>query len=255
MFDNKTIEELRYYVYALEDGQSCIFYIGKGKGNRVFQHEEGQLANKDKSTGEDSADISEKNKAIQSILSKGEKVKSYILAHGLDEQTAFAIEMTLIDLLNIKGKTFNLTNIVRGQHAETSGIASTEDIIAQYNAKPLDIANLSHKLMLININRQYESCKTDGIHIDENKLYETVRYCWKASIDNVQKADYVLATYRGIVKGVYKPLRWDKVTTEKDKDRVYFEGEQASNEIKEIYYNKKVSEVSSQNPIRYLWEK
>ncbi|GBR76109.1 GIY-YIG catalytic domain protein, partial [Candidatus Termititenax persephonae] len=128
MFDNKTVEELKYYVYALEDGQNCIFYIGKGKGNRVFQHELGQLANQDKSTGEDSADISEKNKTIQSIIGKGGKVKSYILAHGLDEQTAFAIEMTLIDLLNIKNKRFNLTNIVRGQHAEISGIASTEDV-------------------------------------------------------------------------------------------------------------------------------
>ncbi len=39
MFNSAVAEHLRWYVYALRnplDGR--IFYIGKGKGNRVFQH-------------------------------------------------------------------------------------------------------------------------------------------------------------------------------------------------------------------------
>ncbi|MDD2962194.1 MAG: hypothetical protein PHR45_08985 [Muribaculaceae bacterium] len=36
---DKTIEELKYYVYALIDPRNGkIFYICKGYGNRVFQH-------------------------------------------------------------------------------------------------------------------------------------------------------------------------------------------------------------------------
>ena len=39
-FNQKTIEELKYYVYCLIDPRdSKIFYVGKGKGNRVFQYE------------------------------------------------------------------------------------------------------------------------------------------------------------------------------------------------------------------------
>ena len=41
MFDQKTITALGFYVYMLIDPRNNKpFYVGKGKGNRVFQHVE-----------------------------------------------------------------------------------------------------------------------------------------------------------------------------------------------------------------------
>jgi len=42
-------EHLRYYVYALRDPRpGCgIFYVGKGKGNRVYQHALASLAHQE----------------------------------------------------------------------------------------------------------------------------------------------------------------------------------------------------------------
>ena len=39
MFDEKTKSELRYYVYLLVNPETKTpFYVGKGIGNRVFNH-------------------------------------------------------------------------------------------------------------------------------------------------------------------------------------------------------------------------
>ena len=49
-FNQQTIESLAYYVYALIDPRdNRIFYIGKGKGNRIFQHAKDALYDEDKS--------------------------------------------------------------------------------------------------------------------------------------------------------------------------------------------------------------
>ena len=67
-FNQQTIESLAYYVYALIDPRdNRIFYIGKGKGNRIFQHAKDALGCNDQSLKLD---------IIRSILKEG-KVSTF----------------------------------------------------------------------------------------------------------------------------------------------------------------------------------
>ena len=51
MFNQRTIEALAYYVYALVDPRdNRIFYIGKGKGNRAFLYKASYPGRKDRGT-------------------------------------------------------------------------------------------------------------------------------------------------------------------------------------------------------------
>ncbi len=44
-FKQSVIEGLKCYVYVLVDPRNnCIFYVGKGSGNRVYQHAQAALA-------------------------------------------------------------------------------------------------------------------------------------------------------------------------------------------------------------------
>ena len=87
MFDEKTSQILKYYVYLLVDPETEEpFYVGKGKENRVFAH-----INQD--IKEDSDKL--KYQEIQRIGS--DKVKHIIVRHGLSESAAFAVEASLID--------------------------------------------------------------------------------------------------------------------------------------------------------------
>ena len=121
-FNQQTIESLAYYVYALIDPRdNRIFYIGKGKGNRIFQHAKDALDNKDQSLKLD---------IIRSILREGKQVDLYILRHNLTEDTAYVVESVLIDLLTYSkfNKTNILANIVSGHHQWDEGIKDVDEI-------------------------------------------------------------------------------------------------------------------------------
>ena len=77
-----------YYVYILIDGRDgSVFYVGKGKDSRVFQHE--------KEVQRHLAET-EKQKRIESIRKSGSVVVPLIVGHYHTEKQGFAVESTLI---------------------------------------------------------------------------------------------------------------------------------------------------------------
>jgi hypothetical protein len=119
-------EKLGYYVYRLidpRDGET--FYVGKGQGDRVFQH-----ANEAVKPGleEDAFDL--KILRIQEIRSAGLDVGHVIHRHGIKgEETAFEVEAAVIDAYP------GLANKVGG-HSSDFGVAHVEELIALYAAEP-----------------------------------------------------------------------------------------------------------------------
>ncbi len=95
-------EKIGYYVYVLKNPlNSSIFYIGKGVGNRIFEHISDALSN---------PTISDKLEMIRNIYNSNSQVEHYILRHGLTSEQALEIESACIDLLGLE----NLTNEIKG---------------------------------------------------------------------------------------------------------------------------------------------
>lgn len=92
-----------FYVYALKDPRekpSRPFYIGKGTGNRAWEHQM-------------NIDESEKGSLIKAILDSGHKVIHTIISDNLTEHQALKIEAELISAFGIRSQGGLLTNRVK----------------------------------------------------------------------------------------------------------------------------------------------
>ena len=241
-------EALGYYVYALVDPRDRkIFYIGKGKGNRIFQHSEAALA-------ENTSDL--KLDTIRSIISEGEKVGYYIIRHHLEEKEAYLIESALIDMLTYSrfNHSNQLTNLIAGHHQWDEGIMSIEEINILYDCPKIEIKNGDY-ILLVNLNQSFNQAKAKGVY-KRYDVYEATRKYWKVNIERAAHIGYVLGVYKGIVRCVIKVKSHSFVTQAEDgtifsKPRCCFEGEICHNSP---YLNKEVSDFpfGSGGATRYI---
>jgi len=83
-------DRLKYYVYRLIDPRNGeTFYVGKGRGDRVFAHVRGEL-------GATEDELTEKLRRIRAIRLAGFEVGHVIHRHGMDEAPALEVEATLM---------------------------------------------------------------------------------------------------------------------------------------------------------------
>jgi uncharacterized protein len=226
---------LKSYVYVYIDTRNGEpFYIGRGKGNRLFTH------------------LSEQSEAakvarINKIHASGNKPQIDILRYGLSVAEAKLVEAAAIDLIGKK----RLTNAVAGYHESSFGRITSQRVISMLTAKKIDV---KHKAILITINKLYRS------DMSKEELYETTRGIWKVGETNRSKVEYALTLYQGIVLEVYRIKQWHPAGTLtyhtrdtahfKNSGRWEFSGSIAK-DIRDEYVGYSVGKAG-QNPIRYV---
>jgi uncharacterized protein len=241
-FAPEVIERLKWYVYRLVDPRSGeTFYVGKGKGNRVFQHAKGALSASD---DEDATDL--KSQRIKDIGAVGLEVAHVIHRHGIEsEDVAFQIEGAVLDAYP------GLTNQVGGHGSGDYGVRHAVEIVAEYTAEPFEARE---PLILISIGKTYDD--------KDRSIYEAVRGCWVINPERARKHKLVLAHRRGIVVGVFRPTEWLPSTTANfrwhigNENRWGFVGDPADEETARIYMRKRVPEAyrakGAANPVRFI---
>jgi hypothetical protein len=245
-FPPEVTEKIGAYVYRLIDPRNgATFYIGKGRGNRVFAHANGELATRSDKALPDGDEISDKLRQIQEIHDAGFKVGHVIHRYGMDDATAFEVEAALIDAYP------GLTNIMNGAGSNDYGVTHANEIVSRYAAQPADF---QHKVLMISVNRS-------AIDLD---FYKAVHCAWRLDVKKAANAEVILATVQGIIKGAFVADQWLEATTanfsrlEQDMpDRFGFVGREADASIQSLYVGKRVPEEfrkkGAANPIKYTW--
>lgn len=253
-------EALQYYVYRLIDPRNGLtFYVGKGKGDRLFQHAAAAGASDiealNKHDGVTSAEggedeVSLKITTLKELRRLGLEAIHVIHRHGIaDEKTAYEIEAALIDAYP------GLSNLCAGHYSNERGPMHALEIEDKYALPVVEFG--SEKLLVITIN--------SADHGSKEELLERVRYAWRISRDRAAKADYVLAVIHGVVRGVFRADRWLPATAENfpgketsTTARAGFHGGVADEEAWKRYVGERgqrlpdAVQMKSQNPIRYL---
>lgn len=240
-----TRKALKFYVYALRDPDTKeVFYIGKGKDERILQHvtEAGKNPQSEKA----------KLKRIKDIEAKGKSVEHLFIRTGINtESEAFAIEQAVIDafMANRKAKgAAPLTNLVAGHDHSELGLASLDTVMARH-ATPLT-PRVDVPLMVLKLNRRWEP------DMDQEELLKASQGVWRVGKEVRERAEIALVISFGVIRGVYEidKAAWAPTQDPKHKGKWVFDGRPASSkELKALIGTDMGKQVRNQVSIqKYL---
>lgn len=238
-FSPNVAKKLLCYVYRLIDPRNGeTFYVGRGQGNRMFDHVRDELA-----VEED--ELSNKLRRIREIRVDGFEVDHLIHRHGLDDATAREVEAALIDAYP------ETHNEVGGVGSDERGLMHARQVLKRYEAEE---AEIRHRVLMINVNRTV---------LERKNVYEAVRYAWKLDATKARKAEVVLAVQQGLIIDAFTATQWLPAISqnfpgrEEMPDRWGFVGQAASDVTKAMYVGKRMPEKfrkkGAANPVRYSW--
>jgi hypothetical protein len=128
-----------------------------------------------------------------------------------------------------------------------------EEVDAEAQSGLAEEAEFSHNALLINISKS----------VEDNDLYEAIRFAWKLSIDRAEQAEIILGVSKGIIRCAFVSKEWLPATTEYFPGRegvpgrYGFVGMEAPAEIKSQYVGKSVPaeyrKRGASNPIKYTY--
>tara|TARA_B100000795_G_scaffold249422_1_gene216944 strand:+ start:366 stop:1088 length:723 start_codon:yes stop_codon:yes gene_type:complete len=234
------LKAMECYVYILSDpSDNEIFYVGKGRGNRVFSHLTDQSDNP-------------KTRKIKEIRAKGLEPKIEFLVHGVDDHTAKKIEAAIIDLI---GKN-KLTNKVRGYESSYFGRMDVDQIRSRYESQRADI---TENVLLIKLTDSF------SYNMSPMDLYDYTRGIWIVAKHRRETVTHVFAVYDGIIQETYNVVSWFRAGTTftnrvdipawQITDRWEFVGSTCE-EMREKYRYKSAAHywpANAQNPVRYTF--
>lgn len=196
-FDDLESKKIGNYVYALRDPRDGkIFYIGKGRENRLFDHfkdAENVLKNNCIATS--------KEIRILDIWKNDEDVDWFLVAHNLTEANINQVEAAVIDAVG-ESQNGMCLNEIRGPY---STLLTQEDLIP-IGAQPVNPTEPLQRVFIFPIQ--------NGL-AEGRSPYDATRSAWTITKNNMQIPAYAVGLRNKISVGSYSIDAWNHVSNNK----------------------------------------